>query len=286
MSLRHWLTLGATLAASTATATTIEGFATPESVVLTDTAAYVSNIGAQLDPFTKDSDGFISQLALDGTVTDLRAIEGLDSPKGLADLNGTLYVADIDRILGFDLTTMAQVFSAQIPGDAPTLLNAIEPMGDTLLVSDTLRSTLYGLDPATGTFTELATGIHGANGITWNAETATATIAAIGADFSGGSVYQWSEATGVHLIENAPFGVLDGIATLDASTVLVSDWLDFNPVPGAFYKVNTATGETSTVDLGTTVRAPADFAYDAANGKIWVPQMHDGWISIIALPTE
>ncbi|NVO27761.1 hypothetical protein HJ526_10045 [Donghicola sp. C2-DW-16] len=288
MSLSNWLTLGAVLAGSAAAASpvTIEGFATPESVVLTDTAAFVSNIGAQLDPFSHDGDGFISKLGLDGSVANLHAINGLDSPKGLTVLNGTLYVADIDRILGFDLTTMAQVFNAQVPGDAPMLLNAIEPMGDTLLVSDTLRSTLYSLAPDTGTYTELATGIDGANGITWNAEQNAATIAGVGADFGGSTMYRWSPTEGLSQIPDAPFGFLDGIVTLDDQTVLVSDWHQFDPVPGDIYAVNTANGETKQLDLGTTVRAPADFAYDAANGKIWVPQMHDGRVSIIDLPTE
>src|SRR5690606_22040468 len=58
---------------------------------------YVSNGNTKSGE--KDNDGFISILNTDGTVRDLKWVEGgLDAPKGMALLNGKIYVTDIDAI--------------------------------------------------------------------------------------------------------------------------------------------------------------------------------------------
>src|SRR5690606_17814694 len=58
---------------------------------------YVSNGNTKSGE--KDNDGFISVINPDGTVRDLKWVEGgLDAPKGMALLQGKLYVTDIDAI--------------------------------------------------------------------------------------------------------------------------------------------------------------------------------------------
>ena len=69
----------------------------------------------------------------------------LNAPKGLAIVAGKLYVADIDRIIGFDLETHARAFEAVLPGDGPALLNDIAVENhQQLIVTDTLRSKSTG----------------------------------------------------------------------------------------------------------------------------------------------
>ena len=87
----------------------VTGFAHPESVLIDGDRRFVSNIGEKLDPLGHDGDGFLSELAADGRIVALHALpidgDRLDAPKGMAMLAGKLYVADIDRVVGFDLST-------------------------------------------------------------------------------------------------------------------------------------------------------------------------------------
>ncbi|HUN12500.1 MAG TPA: hypothetical protein PLE50_09580, partial [Rhabdaerophilum sp.] len=108
----------------------VSGFKNPESVLIDGARRFVSNIGEKLDPVGHDGDGFISELDAEGRIVALHAmpIDGakLDAPKGMAMLGGRLYVADINRVVGFDPATRKQVFEARVPGDSPSLLNDID----------------------------------------------------------------------------------------------------------------------------------------------------------------
>lgn len=100
------------------------GFATPESVEYEgDSDTYlVTNING--NPFEKDDNGFISKISPDGTVLELKWIDGasddirLNSPKGIVVQNGKIYVTDIDRIRVFDLTTKVQFPDIIFPGSS------------------------------------------------------------------------------------------------------------------------------------------------------------------------
>ena len=88
----------------------VDGFASPESVVSLSGRHFVSNMGAGIKPTEKDGDGFISEIDDAGHVVDLHAFpkkDGgtLNAPKGLAIVAGRIYVADIDRVVGFDIAT-------------------------------------------------------------------------------------------------------------------------------------------------------------------------------------
>ncbi len=79
------------------------GFTGPESVVH-DAARdrfYVSNMGSFGQGATP-GDGFISLLDGRGNIVELRWIEGLENPKGLALTNGRLYAGDDDALLEID----------------------------------------------------------------------------------------------------------------------------------------------------------------------------------------
>jgi len=71
----------------------------PESAVYdpANNVIYVSNINGKY--CTKDGNGFISKVALDGTILNLNWLTGLDSPQGLALFRDHLYVADVDQVV-------------------------------------------------------------------------------------------------------------------------------------------------------------------------------------------
>lgn len=91
-------------------------FATPESVYY-DAArnqVYVSNINGQ--PTDKDGNGFISLLAEDGTIKELKWVEGLNAPKGMAVYKNNLYVTDIDRVAIIDIKKGKIIKYIDVPG--------------------------------------------------------------------------------------------------------------------------------------------------------------------------
>lgn len=62
----------------------------------------VSNQGK--DPLSKDGDGFITETDRHGKIIKARFQKGiLNTPKGLATIGDVLYVADLDRVVGFNI---------------------------------------------------------------------------------------------------------------------------------------------------------------------------------------
>ena len=267
----------------------IPGFASPESVLVTGDRAYVSNVGTALDPLAHDGDGFISLVGADGTILE-RAVfprDGttLDAPKGMALLGTTLWVADIDRIVGFDTARGTSTAAISLPPGSPAFANdiAAEP-GGTLLVTDTLRNAVYRLDPASGGWTLLTDAIPGANGIalaTGAAASGTlAFVAGIGAGFSGGDVFALDEAGTPRKLDGAPHGLLDGIVAEPDGTLLVSDWVSLDPpAPGRIIAV-APDGTATPVDLGPDLHGPADFSRDD-RGRLWIPAMPENAVRIV-----
>jgi sugar lactone lactonase YvrE len=64
---------------------------------------YVSNINGV--PDSKDGNGFLSKVGLDGKIIEHKWVKGLDAPKGLGLSNGKLFVTDIDKIHQIDVAS-------------------------------------------------------------------------------------------------------------------------------------------------------------------------------------
>lgn len=75
---------------------------------------YVANINGE--PSTKDGNGFISKVSLDGKVTEAQWVKGMDAPKGMGLVGTKLYVTDIDRVHEIDVTTGKITKTYQIEG--------------------------------------------------------------------------------------------------------------------------------------------------------------------------
>lgn len=90
---------------------------TAESVIYdrTRNVIYVANVN--LNPWEKDGNGFISILDMNGNITELKWIEGLDAPKGMAIVNNSLFVNDIDQVIEIDITTGRIKGRTKIGGD-------------------------------------------------------------------------------------------------------------------------------------------------------------------------
>ena len=126
----------------------IDGFSSPESVIADRDGSrfFVSNVGEKLEPSAKDGDGFISELTPDGAVVNRNFLpkEGvLNAPKGMAIIGQTLFVTDIDRVVGFDMATRQKTFELDFSAEKTVFLNDLAVFDDkTLFVSATDRKSI------------------------------------------------------------------------------------------------------------------------------------------------
>lgn len=265
----------------------IDGFQSPESVLIAGDRRFVSNIGKVLDPLAKDGDGYISEVSADGKLVKARAFpaagETLDAPKGMAAIDGRLYVADIDRIVGFDLTSGARVFEQRVPGNRPALANDLAATADgRLLVTDSLRNAVYRLDPKDGAWTELAAGLPGANGVVVEPRHQRIIVAGIGKNFSGGDVFAIDGSAKPARLDGAPRGLFDGLAALPDGRLLVSDWKAVDRRTAGAILILSADGvPVGEIESGQDIHGPADFALD--RDMLWVPAMLDNKVIVIRM---
>ncbi|MDD3643543.1 MAG: SMP-30/gluconolactonase/LRE family protein [Candidatus Krumholzibacteria bacterium] len=121
-------------------------FKVPESICFDGEREilYVSNIAGKSNE--KDGVGFISRLALDGTVRKLEWVTGLDAPKGMAVRGGSLFVSNIDELVEIDIRTDS--IARRYPAGGAQFLNdvAVDAEGN-VYVSDSSKenSAIYRL---------------------------------------------------------------------------------------------------------------------------------------------
>ena len=267
----------------------IGGFSSPESVIAGPGAGrfYVSNVGEKLEPSTKDGDGFISALSADGTVIERKFLptQGvLDAPKGMAVVGRVLYVADIDRIVGFDLASRAVVFELDLSAEKTVFLNDLTVIdSETLAVSATDIGKVYeisiGPDPRYEVFIDK---LPGANGLHYDAANRRLFVVSFGSgsSFNGAlSVISLAHGGGDLQKLTGPLGALDGVVLTEDGRVLFTDWVGYDKT-GVLRSFSLDTKELSEVKLSEAPRGPADFFYDADSRKLWLPRMMEGTVLI------
>lgn len=254
----------------------IPGFSHPESVLRKGNDLYVSNIGAKLEPDRKDGDGFISKVDYStGRITELHylPVSGtLDAPKGSAFIGSVLYVADIDRVVGFDIDSREKVFELTVPGKP--FLNDIVAVQGKLIVSATDNGKLYEIDVTANTQAVLPVpAIPGANGLCY--DEALGKLYCVGLSSDGhspdGKVYEINLAT--HKI-TAPVnykGLLDGVA-LYRDKLYVSDWKAFDR-SGVVMEMDKKTQTAQQVPAPGPIGGPADFTLSADGQYLIIPAL-------------
>ncbi|MCA9693842.1 MAG: SMP-30/gluconolactonase/LRE family protein [Myxococcales bacterium] len=251
------------------------GFLTPESV-LHDVAAdlyLVSNIDG--DPTEADGNGFISQVAPDGTVRALKWIDGfndgvtLNAPKGMAIVGDTLYVADITHVRAFDRNTGAPQRAIEVKG--ASFLNdlAVAPDGSVLVSDSGLKKTDkgLGLGDGQGIYRINAEGevskviankdLGGPNGLYADVHGVTVVT------FGTGEYYQVAPDGTKGVTHKLEQGQLDGVVGLAGGKLAISSW----EAKGVY--VGTPGGEF-TLTL-TDLESPADIGYDSKRKRVLVP---------------
>ena len=262
------------------------GFMTPESVLM-DTAAdiyLVSNING--GPTEEDNNGFISRVTPDGTVENLRWIDGaaglfpLHAPKGMAISGDTLFVADITCIRMFNRTSGE--FLSDLCLEGTSFLNdvAIGPEGSIFVTDTGVRAGAAGLEPAgTDAIYRLPRG-EGLRGATLarDAELGGPNGIAIGprgifvVTFGSGEVLRFTAGGEKSVLLPASNRQYDGIIFLNDGSFMFSAWGD-----SSIYMV----GSTGSVQrVIRNVEAPADIGYDARRNRVLIPLFNQNAILI------
>ena len=210
-----------------------EGFANPEGVAVgVDGNYYISNIsGAGRD---KDGVGWISRLAPSGDVLVTKWAEGFDAPKGMAVLDGKLYVADIDRIHVLSTETGDRLDVIDAPG--ATFLNDATTWNGAVYVSDSGGAHIYKIVSGDAEVWLEDPVLEGINGLLGDADRLLVST------MDEGALLEISSAGDVTTLAIGMFKA-DGIGIAPDGTYLVSSW------PGQIFHVD-ATG--SVTELLTT----------------------------------
>jgi len=269
------------------------GFSSPKAA-LYDAAAdvyLVSNVGG--GPADADNDGFISRVSPDGTLAELRWIDGqrsgapLNAPKGMALVGDTLFVTDINTLRAYDRTSGKSLGDVAIP--AATFLNDIAAgAGGTLYVSDTglgkrAGSSELGLSGTDAVYVVnaqrevvvLAKGISLAQPSGLCVTKGRLLIAAL-----GGDVYALDRQGQRAPVGKVPGGGLDGMVLTPGGRLLVP-----SGAASSVFISRGAIGATLELDpLITDLESPGDLAYDSKRRQLIVPLTRADALYIQELP--
>jgi sugar lactone lactonase YvrE len=264
----------ASLAQATATEVwSLEGFSGPESVAYDEARGilYVSSVAG--DMMERNGQGFLSIASLDGEMIRADWVTGLNAPKGLALDGSTLYVADIDRLLAFDVEAGALGGTWQVEG--ATFLNdlAVAPDGR-VFVSDTVGNAIYVLEAGSVSPWLEDAALQHPNGL--YVQDGRLIVSAWGQDLQedfttlvGGHLLAIDLATReiATLGSGAPVGNLDGLQPDGEGNWLVTDW-----IAGRLLRVGPGGGFDELADLPM---GSADLAYIPGERLAIVPLMLD-----------
>ena len=259
------------------------GLATPESVLWDPTRQlwYVSNIKGQAPQ--KDDNGYIVRLGANGeTIDSLPFINGADAditlhaPKGMGIRGDTLWVADIDALRGFDLTSGNQVANIDLAPLRATFLNdvAIGNEGGIYITDSGIAFSASGATthPGQSQIFVVRNGVpsvavklpkqSAANGIVWHPSRNAWMIVA----FNSPNIFEWVIGAKETTVLGTGPGGADGIVVLADGRAIYSSWSDSS--------LNVFVGGTSTT-LRKGLNAPADIGYDPARKLLAVPLFND-----------
>ena len=180
---------------------------------------------------TKDKNGFISKVDVDGKIIKLKWIEGLNAPKGLTISKGKLYAADVNELVEIDIKTGK--ITKKLEAAGATFLNdvTVDTNGN-IYVSDMFNDAIYKLD----SFNQLTKWLYSPkleapNGLHY--EKGQLIVASWGHPTNGFAPSVVGHLKSISLKNKEikslgngqPVGTLDGIESDKNGNYFVSDWV-------------------------------------------------------------
>jgi DNA-binding beta-propeller fold protein YncE len=246
------------------------GFDAPVSITQYGGFYYLSNSGMNFGLPVEDGDGYISRIKSDGSQDEptQRYITGLNNPRGIYAINGTLYVCDINRLVGFDLISRKKVFEVSFAKEKVTQLTCIVSANDkTVYLSATDINTIFEVDLSTKKYKK------------W-----IETPSPAGLLINKNQMYVCS--MGTDSLPNGKLGVIDmkskkysrlsddegyfyGMA-LNGKRLYYSDWVEFAK-RGVIKWIDIDKKTAGQVKFTSKIGGPADFVYDERNDIFLIP---------------
>ena len=245
-----------------------EGMDSPESVYYDAGSGFLfsSQIGG--DVSARDGNGRIVKLTLDGKVVDANWAKGLDAPKGMRAYRGTLYVADIDQVVGFDINTGRETSRVKI-ADAKFLNDLCTGPDGAIYTTDSFANRVWVIRGGVASLFSDAPQLLLPNGILVDGNrviVATDGNAGRGGSGTPGSLFAIDIATkAVTQVTMQPIGTPDGLESDGRGGYITSD-----VAGGRLFHVS-ANAEAR--QIRTLDRQPADIAYVAARKLLVVPHL-------------
>jgi sugar lactone lactonase YvrE len=236
----------------------------------------VSNLGEQRGP-DGGADGFVSRVAPDGTVRELKWIsQGLVDPLGIFVDGDFLYVADVHAVKTFDRRTGALRDTVEVPGSVRLNDLAVAPDG-TVYVTDSGSSEAPGAlwriapDGAVSAFAPRDPALERPNGI---AVLPDGNV--VHGGLGGVTLFIRTPAGDIVREIALPTGQIDGIVVLPDGDLLVASQQGHN-----VYRVDLESGSAAAV--AEDIAVPAAIGYDPRRNRLLVPQIRAGTLGIYPL---
>jgi len=241
---------------------------TPESVLYDQIRdqIYVSNINGK--PTEKDGNGFISLLDSEGNIKNLKWVTGIDAPKGMAILNDSLFVTDIDRIHIISISQAKIIQTIEVAG--ASFLNDIIIMDDGVAyITDMLEEKIVKLNDGKVEFWLADEMLLKPNGIAIFKDDI-----AVGVKNSILRVNIISKNISLFVDETGP---VDGLIYLGKNKFVVSDWA------GRILLVNRSEKIVLSNSTEKNIQA-ADLGYIPDSKIVLIPTFYDNRVVAAQLP--
>jgi DNA-binding beta-propeller fold protein YncE len=225
----------------------------PESVLFDGRVLYVANIDGK-EPWTKDGQGSIGQVGLDGKILHVEWVKGLSAPKGMGLHANKLYVADIDEVVVIDVAKAAIVQHIPVAGAKGLNDIAIDAKG-VVYVSDMHTGKVHRIE--NGVATVLLHDLKWVNGLMVDGNELFL--------LNDGGLYRVGADGTPALIASGMEGGTDGVERVDGKDFVVSCW------EGALWYVQADGTKELLLDTRAQGMNTADIGYDPVKRIVYVP---------------
>lgn len=251
----------------------------PDGIAKSGDRIFISCVRKPAASFEKKGEGYIFEVNASGEVVSAHAFPGvvLNSPKGMVVMDNVLYVADMDRIAGINLTdgrlcyelpieTGKGAFLMDIAGGKDGKLFAVIPNEKDIVMIDPGKEGQEGVRRL-----KINRAIPGIHGLALKGDKLYISGHAEEKDEAEGRLWVVDLKSGETDYLSAEKGKFDGIAVMGGD-LYYSDWFrgSGENKAGAIRKMNLETGEISDV-TNIPLKGVADFLIDEPTHSIWIP---------------
>ena len=250
-----------------------------ESVLVDGDRLLVANFGTEeLNPLNQEGQGYILEVTGDSTRTLIPADGILSAPKGMRIWDHLLYIADVGKLVIYDLNALDSLPRVVSFPEGELFVNDMAFMDSSLYVTVTDAGKLYRLDINAPTDTlQWVADIPGANGIVINGRTAyVASYPPDGVTTEANVIYRIDDLQNpkVDRLTNRQ-GQYDGLAlSADGRKLYFTSWEE-----GQIGYCNFDNGEVQLLDLSEVPAGPARM--DIQGNKLYIPDLPNSRVIVV-----